>query len=389
VINENDKASNEWLNSQKPSTRGTYRYAWKIFLEYAGMTGDQILESRKMDKEYAWEHKTLNVMSWAKEKGLSDNTAKSITTAARSFFAYYRMELNFRHSEKVKLTETEPVFEDYRFSLEDMRKMYNVADLKERYVLCCGKSFGLRAGDFLKLTRGDFDALINNHNEPPIFVGEKKTGKEKVSAYLFIDTDAQPIIKAMLDQMTSQGRTKPSERMLTYSDEEELSRVIRRLAVKAGINVGNKRVRFHCMRKFLSDNLSRFMSESKWKQVVGKKISENAYVSAETLKDDYKRAMVETTFTKHTLSGDIANLAKLEALKAIARNMDITETQMRDIFKMRKAETLPEQIVALENLMQKHKGKAAGGMAFEQVAAKELAKILMQALKQVKETVKP
>jgi len=38
------------------------------------------------------------------------------------------------------------------------------------------------------------------------------------------------------------------------------------------------------------------MSESKWKQIVGKTISEGAYVSSESLREDYARAMSETCF---------------------------------------------------------------------------------------------
>jgi len=38
------------------------------------------------------------------------------------------------------------------------------------------------------------------------------------------------------------------------------------------------------------------MSESKWKQIVGKTISEGAYVSSESLREDYARAMNETCF---------------------------------------------------------------------------------------------
>jgi hypothetical protein len=42
------------------------------------------------------------------------------------------------------------------------------------------------------------------------------------------------------------------------------------------------------------------MSESKWKQLVGKSISEAAYVSPEGLRQDYARATPETCFTQPT-----------------------------------------------------------------------------------------
>lgn len=55
--------------------------------------------------------------------------------------------------------------------------------------------------------------------------------------------------------------------------------------------VHGKRIRFHCLRKFLIDRLSAYASESQWKQIVGKSIDEGAYVSQDQLKGVFTRAM--------------------------------------------------------------------------------------------------
>ena len=63
---------------------------------------------------------------------------------------------------------------------------------------------------------------------------------------------------------------------------------------KKGKEVGSvhgQRIRFHCMRKYLCDRLSSLMSESKWKQIIGKKIGESASISPNSLREDYNRAM--------------------------------------------------------------------------------------------------
>jgi len=295
----NDLATTEWLGSQKKSTRLAYKSSWLHFLEFAKLSGDQILADRKTDKDFRWEKQVLAVKTWLVEtKGQAENTAKAVTTAARSFFAFHRVGLEFRKPEKARLKEAHAKSEDYRFSVADLQKMFNVANLVEKYVLTVGKSFGLRAGDFMKLARGDLEPYIDR--EPPISIGAINTQKEGVKAYPFIDADAQPIIKLMLEKMTREGRTKPSEKMLTYTHKMQLSRVIKRLVQKAGLNVGNKNVKFHCLRKFLIDHLSSYMSESKWKQLVGKSISEAAYVSPEGLRQDYARATPETCFSTPT-----------------------------------------------------------------------------------------
>ena len=291
---ENDKATEEWLNAQKKSTKPVYKVYWNYFLEFTGLTGDQIVESRKADKEFAWQKRVMEFKNWLISKGQSENSAKTAANTVRGFFQYHRLPLQFRRSESAKLSEAKRKYEDYKFSREDLQKMNEVADLMEKYVIVAGKSFGLRAGDFLRLTRGDFEPYIDR--EPPIAIGEKETEKKGVMAYPFIDTDAKPVIKLMLDYMNRKRRTKPTDKMLSFGDEIQLTRVLRRVTEKANINLGNKRVRFHCLRKFLIDRLSSHMSESKWKQIVGKTISEGAYVSSESLREDYARAMNETCF---------------------------------------------------------------------------------------------
>jgi len=290
-----DKATETWLNAQKKSTMPVYKTYWGYFVEFMGLTGDKIIESRKTDKDYNWEKQVMDFKQWMiNNKGQSDNSAKTASATVRGFFSFHRLPLQFRRSESARLSEAKRKYEDYKFSREDLQKMVEVADLTEKYVIVVGKSFGLRAGDFLRLVRGDLEPYVER--EPPISIGEKETEKKGVMAYSFIDSDAKPIIKLMLDYMNIKGRINPTDKMLSFGDEIQLTRVLRRVAVKAGIKFGNKRIRFHCLRKFLIDRLSSHMSESKWKQIVGKTISEGAYVSSESLRDDYARAMSETCF---------------------------------------------------------------------------------------------
>lgn len=354
-----DKATEEWLNSQKHSSRYIYKSVWKYFTEFTGLTGDQILESRKADKEYAWEKRVMEFRNWIiEEKKKSENTAKTAAMAVRGFFSYYRMDIKLRRSESAKISEAKPKFEDYRFSREDLKKMSDVADLQEKYVIVAGKSFGLRAGDFLRLTRGDLEPYLDR--PVPISLGEYATQKERVKAFPFIDSDALPVIKLMIEKMDREGRTNPTDRILIFSAPVQLTRVIKRIVEKAGIKTGNKRVRFHCLRKFLTDRLSSYMSESKWKQIVGKKISEQAYVSPDSLRQDYIRAMNETCFSKMPTEGDVEALAKKQALIILAKNAGYTDKEIRETFRER-ASNMLEEIDVLEDLIEKKRRTAQNG----------------------------
>jgi integrase len=332
---KNDKATREWLDSQKKSTSYTYKWAWNYFLEYAGMTGDQILTDRKNDKVFRWEKKTLDFKRWMiEQKQQGENAARTATTAIRAFFGFHRTPLVFRKSEKAKLREARRKQEDYRFSREDLKKMVDVGDLTEKYIVAAGKSFGLRAGDFLALKRGDLESYIDR--EPPISIGEYMTRKETVPSYPFIDTDVKPIVKMMLEQMSREGRTQPNRRMLKYADSIQLSRVLQRLADKAGVKYGNKNVRFHCLRKFLIDHLSSHMSTEKWKQIVGKKITEGAYVSPDSLREDYQRTMSETVFTK-VVSEDETELRMMEKMLQAFGLGDKYRIRRKEVERVKKA----------------------------------------------------
>jgi hypothetical protein len=262
--------------------------------------------------------------------------------------------------------------------------MADVGDLEDQYVVLVGKSFGLRPSDFLELKRGLF-VSIDLNSEPPISIGKIYTTKEKTAAFPFLDSDAVPIIKTMLDNMTRQGLTDPNEPMLRYRDENTLTQILQRLADKAGIKYGNKVVRFHCLRKFLIDRLKDVMSESAWKQIVGKKISESAYVSEERLREDYSKVMVETAFSKTPAESEIELLVKKNMLKAQAKTLGITDEEIKKIFRSRKATEPFEEIEALEELIEKEKKKngdcSDGEHCQRLVSEEELPALLSQGWK--------
>jgi integrase len=327
-MEKKDEAKEAWLASQKMPTRRYYGDWFAKFQEFTGLTGDEILAKHAIDKPGTWEAKVLAFKNWLiSEKKLGEYTATAQSMAVRGFFSYHRVSLQFRPAESKRINEKSRKTEDYRFTLSDLKKLYEVADLRERYVITAGKSFGLRAGDFLALRIGDLEPYVNN--EPPISIGRIKTEKEKVAAYPFIDSDAQPIIKLVLENLAREGKTSADDKVLDLGTIQ-LTRILQRCVKHAGIEIGNKEVRFHCLRKFLCDHLSSHMSESKWKQIVGKKISEGAYVSPDELRKDYARAMEETSFGRAV---DLEKRAKASEriMSKIIAGEPLDEDDRRDI----------------------------------------------------------
>ena len=383
---EDDKATIEFLNAQKPSTKATYRKGWKFFLAFTEMTGNQILESRKIDTESLWEKKTLAFKDWIltqkrrNGKNYSGGTATTYAIAVRGFFGYHRQDLKFRTSERTRLTEFERETEDYRFSRENLKAMHDIADLQGKYIVTVGKSFGLRVGDFLKLTRGDLEPYLDR--EVPISLGEISTKKEKVKACPFIDSDALPIIKAMIQQMNMEGRTDPSERMLQIG-AEQANNILQKLTKQAGIKIGNKKVRFHSLRKYLSDRLASHMAESKWKQIIGKKIDEKAYISPDLLRDDYARAMADTCWAGIPET-DIEKRMTIAILKrdmeARVKQYGLTKDDLKEMFVTFDLEDYEKWLREHPEMNQ----PIGGGLPFEVQAKKALAEIILGAFEELK-----
>ena len=309
-----DETFEQFIDQQKPNTRNGYTTCLRYWIQFSGMNGKATLDLKRNDKDALTEKKVLAFKKWMMEKkDKSEAYARVASACLRGFYTSNRMPLVFTRSEKKGLNEGERATQDYLFAKEDLGKMSEQASLTERYVLLVGKSIGLRAGDFVKLTYGTFRSL-HLDSDAPISLGEVTTEKERVPAFPFLDSDAVQVVKAVLERNPD---AKDGDRVLDWN-EESLSHSLQNLFKKAHLVNGQKRVRFHNLRKYLIDRLSAVTSESQWKQIVGKKISEGAYVSTDQLRDVYLRAMPSIT-----INGNGKNHVQIEELKnALAQAED-------------------------------------------------------------------
>lgn len=333
--NLGDKAIDDFLNAQtKIGTFKTYKTQMKQYLEWAKRTGQELIEAKRNDKDFQVENSLFAYRKYLLSQGKSEAYTVSSIMAIRGFYAYHRVPLMFRKQESRKLAEKNRKTADYLFDKDDLARMALTGNLKERYVLLVGKSIGLRASDFVALTYGAFRSLKLDA-EAPIALGEIGTQKESVKAYPFLDSDAVPIVKSWLE---THRDAKDSDRMLDDS-EENLTVVLQNLAKKAGIDPHGKRIRFHCLRKYLIDRLSATSSESQWKQIVGKTIIEGAYVSQDQLRSIYSRAMPNL----------LINGNGVKARKLIELEQALLESQRKLTAVETTNEVLRKRIEQLEN----------------------------------------
>lgn len=212
--------------------------------------------------------------------------------------------------------------------------MSKFANPKERYILLAGKDLGLRSSDFISLKQGLFTAHLKE-KEQPYSLGKIYTRKEGVIAHPFLSDDGKEAVETWLKVLESKELRNDNELMLTINNTE-LSENLKRLAKKSGVQTGNEKIRFHSLRKFLIDRLSSVTSESKWKQILGKQISESAYVSELQLREIYARTLpliqISTQHNHEKLTDLEEAMKQMELeIRALRTRNEVLQNQMERI----------------------------------------------------------
>lgn len=338
-IKKERRDHDSWLDQYEGGSRIQAKRAWRFWTVFMG------------DKTEKWILDNLHSEDWAqhlvnfrrrlkqqpKERGegtLADNTTKTIANLIRAYFEHVGATVSLSKKQKEELIKVESTPNvDFPMNIRVKEQVMRVASPVEDYIVCAGISFGLRTNDFLKVTRGQLEPFMDQ--EVPIQLPAMQTQKRGVKAYPFIDRDAYEAIRKLLQKMDLKGRIDPDERMLKFTTKDpdgELNRILKDLFKRANINNAGMIVRFHILRKFLTDQLSGICSSDKWKWFVGKK-TKSPYVSSEG-KDIYKRVM-EFTGVNHrnVISADTSKLTRrIDNLEyELGRTSGLLEILIKDV----------------------------------------------------------
>ena len=283
---------NTWLAQYKGGSLKQYKRTWHYFVKFLEEKDEKWIMQNKYTED--WGAHIVNFHRWLKKQPMqrgrgkmSDNTVKTLTNSLRAYFGHIDVALSLSKIQKeevVKVESTPRV--DYPFNLNVKGRLLAVADPLEEYVVCTGVSFGLRIGDFLIITRGMLEPLLSQ--EVPIKLPPIQTKKKGVKAYPFIDKDCHQAIKRLLKDMNEEGQTRSDDRMCSLT-AFETNYLLKKLFERTGIETGQYSVRFHILRKFLTDKLASVCASDKWKHFVGKSAS-SPYVSSEG-REAYKKVM--------------------------------------------------------------------------------------------------
>jgi len=197
----------EFLGSViNPNTRKGYRVGIKKFCEWFGRSPREILEARKDDLtqrpgedfiEYRnraarFEKEIEKFHGYLLKQEYTTNTARALTIGIRQLFRFYQMPVRMRAGSRV--TKTVKTSRNFPLRIEHVRKMFEVADFRERVILSLATDLGLRISDFIKIKKKDLMLL---DQEPPAMF-DVMTGKEEVVAHGFLSAETIELLKVYL-----------------------------------------------------------------------------------------------------------------------------------------------------------------------------------------------
>jgi integrase len=301
----------EFLNSvSNPRTRKGYRFGLNKFVEWFGKSAEEILAIRQEDLtqrpgenlvEYRnratrFEKEIEKFHSYLLENGYSINSARNMTLGIRQLFRYYQMPVTMRSGSKV--SQTVKTTKNFPLTIEHVRKMFQVANLKERTILSLAVDTGLRISDFLAIKKTDLPPL---EAESPIAF-TLLTQKEKIPAHCFLGKETVDLLKTYLPTT----KNRKNEYLLasngrSHISDEAVSKMLNRLADKAQIDLNGKSLTFHCFRKmFLSASIDSGIGLTAGKKLCGKAIarSDDTYLTTVKLREKFIQLKKFLTITQ-------------------------------------------------------------------------------------------
>lgn len=348
----------EFLDSiSNPNTKKEYRHGLDKFRSWYGKSAEEILELRKDDLtqragenliEYRnraarFEKEIEKFHSYLISQKCSINTARTQTLGIRQLFRFYEMGIRFRTGTKV--SKTVKTTKNFPLTIEHVRAMFQVADLRERLVLSMATDLGLRVGDFIKLKKTDLPSL---NQEPPIAF-DTMTCKEDVIAHGFLSQETADLLKVYLPTLEKKNGNPyvfPSNGSSHISDEW-LNRLLQRLAEKSKIDLNGKSLSFHCFRKMLlSAAIDSGIGLTAGKKLCGKAIaqSDDTYLTTVNLRQKFIQMKKFLTIMEQPK----IETEKIDSLKSAVNKLQEELTQQRLI-----TETISQENIKTKQELEK------------------------------------
>jgi hypothetical protein len=313
-----------------------------------------------------------------------------------------------------KVSQTVQTTKNFPLAIEHVRKMFQVANLKERTILALAVDTGLRISDFLAIKKTDLSPL---DQEPPIAF-TLLTQKEKIPAQCFLSQETVDLLKTYLPTIKKKNNAHLfSSNGKSHISDEAISKMLNRLAEKAQIDLAGKSLTFHCFRKmFLSSAIDSGIGLTAGKKLCGKAIarSDDTYLTTVKLREKFiqlkkfltiKQTPEIETRQIEKLSAVVAKLAEeLDQQKVLNQAVTTENLKIRREFKEQMAELneelasarlIGEQMEKIGEAVKKWQeerrvleDRLAGFESFQRLLLQQPAEDILELIKDVKRQLK-
>jgi integrase len=266
-----------------------------------------------------WRRETKNAIlrfyREQKAKGYKINMARNSVIGVMAFYS--------QNCETVKgiTRELDPVQipdNEFVFNQEILRKLYYYGNLQEKAWLSTAVSLGYSSIDFLALETKKIGNLIreakDKHQDFIGFIGKTRT-KTSVQPRSFLTPEAIENLSEYLKMLESQNGGKLPKYLWDNATNDSLNNWLKALIRKANIDTYGRDPRFHGLRKFVYDTLSK-MDEIIASVITAKKTNASKMTYRTSLDSECERIFKEC-YKQMALNGDASGKVKLEQTEKI------------------------------------------------------------------------
>jgi len=268
-----------------------------------------------------WRRETKNTIlrfyREQKAKGYKINMARASVIGVMAFYS--------QNCETVKgiTRELDPVQipdNEFVFTQEILRKLYYYGNLQEKAWLSTAISLGYSSIDFLALETEKIKNLVreakDKHQDFIGFIG-KTRAKTSVQPRSFLTPEAIENLSEYLKMLETQNGGKLPKFLWDNATNDSLNGWLKALFRKANIDTYGRDVRFHGLRKFVYDTLSK-MDEKIASAITAKKTDASKMTYKTSLDSESERIFKES-YKLMALNGDSSGKVKQEQAERISQ----------------------------------------------------------------------
>ena len=294
----------------------------------------------------------INTINPKTDKPYSINYARN---EASGISAFHKQNTRALQNVFTEIAPPQIATDEYRFSQDDLRKMFYYGDTKEKALISIAVSFGQGSKEFLELECEHIKSVIEEARDKGFefakWIG-KARAKTSIQPRSFLTPEAMESASEYLDMLQKKYGKLPkylwsNGQLDKHITNQGLNKQFRRLVDKANIRTHGKYVHFHLIRKFTFSRIRRHDRDIA-KVICAKAVSASDMTYEEL--DDICEKVFRLAYKDISLNGDVSGKTKraqkeeIERLKQELAEQKLVMKGMLEVYGMEIAQKAIEKL---------------------------------------------